>query len=501
MAVPKPSAIIGAMLPRSSTPPKNVELIRRQVRSFATARYGHPDGPIYRDIESDSKLLALLSTDPPAYSPDTPSTENIQAWNGYLKEYAGWHRSLLEQWINPPPKEPVEQQESQGKQEHHNDKSGILKFDISSTCSAVNVKWSDHPSVLWSAVNTMSNGIACVVCSPYLSWDVLQILGSRYGIHPSFFVPPWVQPLPIDINNDSISIRLGFPRDPENLWLLDDSSPRTDENYRTGRIEMDSYRLWVKDVDGIPSIVCFASSDDVPKSMLKTFGNPYWTTRFRDWKSRDRRLLPLPFLWYTVRRWDEICEAVSTFAGLSVSLSRRVIHRASRANLAHILFSEGLMNNLKLVINGLKEGCTDELVLKECQLLLNECARLEFRRRLQGDRVQNVIDMIYSHATTRASEAAVRDSRDMMQVSRLTMLFLPASVMAGIFGINSTTIDEHTSLVLYLVLTVPLTLMTIWLFVAMQIENYFRDFPKGAWYRAFWPYYIFRRKCNWVDPV
>jgi hypothetical protein len=53
-------------------------------------------------------------------------------------------------------------------------------------------------------------------------------------------------------------------------------------------------------------------------------------------------------------------------------------------------------------------------------------------------------------------------------------------------------IDPETSLVRYLLTTIPLTLLTIWIIVAFQIKYYFGGAEMTSWARIFWPAFVFR---------
>ncbi|GLB39825.1 hypothetical protein LshimejAT787_0703350 [Lyophyllum shimeji] len=68
------------------------------------------------------------------------------------------------------------------------------------------------------------------------------------------------------------------------------------------------------------------------------------------------------------------------------------------------------------------------------------------------------------------------------------MIFLPASFVAAIFGMNVTTFAPNTGGTMphYLAVAIPLTIMTIWVVVAFQSKHLY---PEGTstWKRFGWP--------------
>jgi len=87
------------------------------------------------------------------------------------------------------------------------------------------------------------------------------------------------------------------------------------------------------------------------------------------------------------------------------------------------------------------------------------------------------------------TEAAVRDSAAMKQISYLTMVFLPASFVASAFGMNIKEITDGTNGTLghYAAAAIPLTLATIWIIVALQ----------GRWQHKGGKHMSFARRLAW----
>ncbi|KAJ2914962.1 hypothetical protein MD484_g5461, partial [Candolleomyces efflorescens] len=108
----------------------------------------------------------------------------------------------------------------------------------------------------------------------------------------------------------------------------------------------------------------------------------------------------------------------------------------------------------------------------------------------------NIQDSKRMHKMT---EAAVRDSAAMKQIAYLTMVFLPASFIATVFGMNVREIvpDSLGTLRNYLASSMLLTLATAWIIIAFQSKHYFPpDTP--LWKRLAWPFVLLKRRF-WPD--
>lgn len=109
----------------------------------------------------------------------------------------------------------------------------------------------------------------------------------------------------------------------------------------------------------------------------------------------------------------------------------------------------------------------------------------------------NITDSRYMREMT---AAAVRDSTAMKQIAYLTMAFLPASFVAGVFGMNVSEINPGTNGTLkkYFATALPLTILTAWVVTAFQSEAIF---PEGAsvFKRILWPVFFVIKmvKNNW----
>ncbi|KAG2114129.1 cora-like Mg2+ transporter protein-domain-containing protein [Suillus clintonianus] len=124
---------------------------------------------------------------------------------------------------------------------------------------------------------------------------------------------------------------------------------------------------------------------------------------------------------------------------------------------------------------------SDELMKKECSNVLGEIDRLERRRKMLSDRLKNATDLAFAIVNT-------EDSRRMQRLSYLTMVFLPASFIASIFGMNVKEINNGTqTLTHYVETTVALTLITIYVVISLQKQSWFHKRQDTLVQRAAWP--------------
>jgi len=148
-------------------------------------------------------------------------------------------------------------------------------------------------------------------------------------------------------------------------------------------------------------------------------------------------------------------------------------------------------------------GKKKTLMERECANLMMEIERLEALRETQNRRLKNVMDLAFatvniedSKRMRRLTEATVRDSAAMKQISYLTMIFLPASFVAGVFGMNVKEINSGSleSLAHYAEAAVIMTLITIWVVVALQKYSPLHATEGDRfWRRVAWPgYFVYR---------
>jgi len=123
-----------------------------------------------------------------------------------------------------------------------------------------------------------------------------------------------------------------------------------------------------------------------------------------------------------------------------------------------------------------------ELLKNECETLLSGIQRLCVKKQTLDDRVQNVKNLVYASTT-------VEDSKSMMRLSFITMIFLPATFSAHFFGMNVVELNPggHTTLARFFEAAIPLTLFTIWVLVGFQSHLVLRDDRSGSWKKLLWP--------------
>ncbi|KAG7095107.1 hypothetical protein E1B28_005892 [Marasmius oreades] len=146
----------------------------------------------------------------------------------------------------------------------------------------------------------------------------------------------------------------------------------------------------------------------------------------------------------------------------------------------------------------------ERMLKKESRILLNEIERLEMTSRMLDKRLGNVMQLAFSSVNIEDSkrmselaEASGRDSAVMKQISYLTMIFLPASFIATVFGMNVKEINEGTFATLsqYFATAIPLTLVTVWIMMIlyhssklspkMTPSTFIGVGPSSIWHRGF----------------
>jgi Mg2+ and Co2+ transporter CorA len=235
-------------------------------------------------------------------------------------------------------------------------------------------------------------------------------------------------------------------------------------------------------------------------SRLKLVGRSvYWQIIVR--KSKDPTFVFLGILWSALYAWDQALEAlydhfcklesrVITTNNVALTYELHVIR-------AHLLHYTSLLRDFEESVKFIRdthnpamdhESITDDerkddkaLLDRECQHLLTEIKRLQMNRQMQDDRVENVKHLVYAIVN-------IEDSRAMKRLSYITMIFLPASFMAAIFGMNVMELNPGTlgTLPHYAEASVPLTFATIWIIVAYQNRFVLRD-NQAIWKKLLWP--------------
>ncbi|TFK40046.1 hypothetical protein BDQ12DRAFT_601934 [Crucibulum laeve] len=385
-----------------------------------------------------------------------------------------------------------------------------------------------------------------------LSGNVLQMLGTRYNIEPFFFssslnwIPSRYQE-DVQVNQgDHITVTLTFLRTMPNPMTVPASpesgfSPKPISRAGTATIDTQApltlrscdrtlfidilaiHMVRRKDSSTIisyhPTSEWKSTSAQYLHSKVKFAGQSvYWGTIFK--QSDDPTFVFLCMLWYALYAWDEALESLySHICWLEarvlitndIHLTRELhIIRASLLHYASLL--EDFRKTVLFIQNtpnpAMKEHTdfekSTELMDRECNTLQSEIERLEKSRKMQEMRLKNVMDLAFSSVNLqdsrdmqRLTEAALRDSAAMKQISYLTMVFLPATFVATAFGMNIKEVAPDTSgrLSHYFASALPLTAVTVWIMLALHTKlHHGQDNPETSFVRQLsWPLDSFMR--------
>lgn len=388
-----------------------------------------------------------------------------------------------------------------------------------------------------------------------LSGPVLQMLGAKYNIEPFFWssslswIPSRFQEEIFPKEGDHITVTLTFLRSTADV----DAIARTNKSTASlasqiptllGSQKIDTHaplalysnqRLLSLDLLSVHLIRNIKGSTIIsyhPNLKMSTTTAPYLHTRIRFagqsvyWqsmfqKSPDPTFVLLTFIWHAMYAWDEALEHLYEHI---CSLENRVITTASmpltqelHVIRAHHLHYSSLLDDFSKNVNFIKvtrnpgmespmipestRKFSQGLLDRECDTLLAEIKRLSVELAMQERRLRNVMNLVFSSVNItdsrymrKMTEAAVRDSAAMKQIAYLTMIFAPATFVAGIFGMNINEINPGTlgSLPHYMAVAVPLTIVTIWVIIAFQSKYLFED-DTPIWTRFAWPFFLAKR--------
>ncbi|KDQ10147.1 hypothetical protein BOTBODRAFT_190632 [Botryobasidium botryosum FD-172 SS1] len=376
-----------------------------------------------------------------------------------------------------------------------------------------------------------------------MSGPVLQMLGTKYNVEPFFFssslnwIPSRYQENAVAKEKDHITVTLTFVRsirqsdleDPGNLKSkptesTPDMLPRVystrlneSEHIDTRAplvlhsnntiLHLDLLAIhMVRNADTSTVISYHPESDWCTSAeelwtRLKLVGRSvYWQLIVRG--SKDPTFIFLAIMWSALYAWDEALEKLSEhFCQLE---SRVIVTNDMELTYelhvlrAHLLHYTSLLKDFQKSVVFVRDTHNpamdrDEidnetraydkaLMAKECGNLISEIERLELNRKMLDERVQNVMHLVFANVN-------IGDSKAMKRLSYLTMIFLPASFVAGVFGMNVKELSQGTTgtLAHYIAATLPLTIVTIWLVVAFQSRYILSDPKASMWVRLLWP--------------
>ncbi|KAG2140510.1 uncharacterized protein EDB93DRAFT_1330099 [Suillus bovinus] len=233
----------------------------------------------------------------------------------------------------------------------------------------------------------------------------------------------------------------------------------------------------------------------------------YWQKIFE--QSRDPSLVFLAILWYALYAWDESLDHLYTHMNwleTNVLLTNdshltTELHTIQAQLLHYASLLEDFRKSVTFVRNTpspVLESSefteharrdTNKLMRKECDNLLSEIDRLGFQLKNITDLAKATVNFVDSRRMQDLTTATVRDSAAMKQISYLTMIFLPASFIASVFGMNVREIitGATETLANYVTVSVTFTVLTAWLVVALQSHSPFHEAGTGFWRRLAWP--------------
>ncbi|KAJ7326376.1 hypothetical protein DFH08DRAFT_338374 [Mycena albidolilacea] len=388
----------------------------------------------------------------------------------------------------------------------------------------------------------------------HLTGPVLMMLGARYNIEPFFFssslgwIPSRYQEDPQPGQGDHITITLTFLRPlnrPKALSLHTypssaSSTINSQFDLQEGQVidiqaplflhSSNDYLILdllavhlIRSTDGSTIISYHNTEADSTSAAylherIRFAGQSvYWQSIFQS--SPDPTFLLLIFIWHAMYAWDEslellyshICHIETQVINTSDLQLTRELHLIRAHHLHYSALLQDFRKALEFVLNTpnpAMEALPEEerarsrrLLERECNNLLGEISRLEQARSTQEKRLKNVMNLVFSSVNIgdskrmqQLTEAAVRDSTGMKQVAYLSMIFLPASLVAAIFGMNINEVAPGTrgSLSHYFEIALPLTLVTFWVVVAFRSEPQHGQKPT-IWMRLIWPMTMLRR--------
>ncbi|KAG6917353.1 hypothetical protein DXG01_002818 [Tephrocybe rancida] len=366
------------------------------------------------------------------------------------------------------------------------------------------------------------------------SGSVLQILGTKYQIEPFFFssslnwIPTRYQERLPDSNGDHITITLPFisvvsgrGHDGHQGGIL----PVSDNEELIIVHEMLAVHMIRSSKDN--TVISFHPNDSRStaalhlRSRIMDAGlSVYWVNILK--ATHDPTFILLIYMWYAMYAWDQALEQLYIYIS---RLERRTTSSTDDQpsqtlhNIhAHLLSYTTMLRDFKKSVQFIMETPVTTIELdeeeqhtmhRECNNLISEIERLDLDRATHTERLKNLINLLFSSINLHDSEqmrkltqVTVRDSRAMKQVSILTMIFLPASFIATVFGMNITALssdpDIKGTLEHYIETAIPLTLLTIWFIVASQAEAPGSQLDSRGWQRLAWPYTTFK-KWLWPD--
>ncbi|KAF9076893.1 cora-like Mg2+ transporter protein-domain-containing protein [Rhodocollybia butyracea] len=321
-----------------------------------------------------------------------------------------------------------------------------------------------------------------------MTGPVLQMIGTKYNIEPFFFssslssIPSRFQEEVRSRKGDHITITLSFLRAVRLNTYVSSSASMTTEFEESDeqshslntqvplRIRIGPEKQEYKLVLDLLSVHLIRSNDGV-----------YWQSIFQ--KSPDPTFVLLVFIWHAMYAWDEALEKLYSYICLMESQIMRSsemtltrdLHTIQAHQLHYSSLLEDFRKSVEFILNTPNPAMdARKLLEKECLNLLIEVERLEKSREMQERRLKNVMNLVFSTVNiTDSKRMQDLTQAAMKQIAYLSMVFLPASFVAGVFGMNVQELSTQTNgtLETYFAAAFPLTAVTIWIVIAFQSRH------------------------------
>jgi len=216
-------------------------------------------------------------------------------------------------------------------------------------------------------------------------------------------------------------------------------------------------------------------------------------------------LSKLALLWSVLYAWDKVLEELyAHFCWLEYrAIASGDISAASEVYVirAHLQHYDDLLSNFEHSVKFIRDThnpamdadeITDaerffdkQLLDGECANLLSEIANLQKNRHMQDNRFDNLKQFIYVSSN-------IEDSKAMKRLSYIAMIFLPATLMTGIFGMNVKEINPGTygTVMHYAESTLLLTFVTVWIVMALRSRH------RAILPRLLWPITLLYTVCS-----
>jgi Mg2+ and Co2+ transporter CorA len=236
----------------------------------------------------------------------------------------------------------------------------------------------------------------------------------------------------------------------------------------------------------------------------------YWQKMLE--RAEDPTFLLLIFIWQAAYAWDEALQQLNEYiCELEIEVmqtSSIVLTQQLHIIQAHLLYYSSLLRSFKKAVQfvhntpnpALTEAQRDvckPLMERECKTLLRKVERLNAERLMQEGRLSNVLNLVFSSVNIYDStisktmaEATLIDSEAMKQIAYLTMIILPPYFCTAVYSMNLKSLNpiSNPTVTTFFEVTIPLTVVTIWIIVALQSEYMFKK--PSLRHRIAWPYYL-----------